>query len=218
MNSALQAKVNDYGEDMTWLHKKHIVKNRRRPWEKRVRDYAAATVSTGLDGDGSWGPPYTRPIALDLNATRAAGAALPVDPIVCAAVGKGHAIVSTAAGKMFTWGELNDSGQLGLAQSEGRATGRFAPSQTPVLNPTLSVHPYSIRTIASVSAGTAHTAAVTDEGIAYTWGCAAVPVTRMSHCRGASDCVCCSPVLRWQVQRAWALGSGRCKRSPPRCG
>jgi alpha-tubulin suppressor-like RCC1 family protein len=83
-------------------------------------------------------------------------------------VGPEPALFTT--GKLFCWGERNESSQLGLGQTQGSYRVSYPSVDTPVLNPTLSVHPYSTRNIVSVSAGTAHSAAVTELGVVYAWG------------------------------------------------
>ncbi len=151
--------------------KKYEVKNKKRPWEQNVKASNSMTVTAvTAEGEHGWGPPYTRPACVDFNACHPAGVLLPCDPVAQIAVGKGHALLSTASGKLFCWGELNDSGQLGLAQAEGRAVGRFPPASVPQLNTTLSLHPYSTRPVIAVAAGTSHSAAIVADGIAYTWG------------------------------------------------
>jgi alpha-tubulin suppressor-like RCC1 family protein len=78
--------------------------------------------------------------------------------------------VVARAGKLFTWGERNESAQLGLGQTQGVYRVCYPTVATPTLNPTLSIHPYSTRVVAAVGAGSAHSAAISDTGILYTWG------------------------------------------------
>ncbi len=74
------------------------------------------------------------------------------------------------AGKLFVWGERNENSQLGMGQDQGVYRVAYPSIDHPVLNATLSVHPYTTRVVTSIGAGTAHSAAVTDLGVAYLWG------------------------------------------------
>ena len=79
-------------------------------------------------------------------------------------------VPSSWAGRLFVWGERNEASQLGMAQEQGVYRTSYPGIEEPTPNATLAVHPYSTRTLVSVSAGTAHSAAVTDVGVVFAWG------------------------------------------------
>jgi hypothetical protein len=80
-------------------------------------------------------------------------------------------LLHPSPGKLFVWGERNENSQLGMGQEQGVYRVAYPAIDHPVLNATLSVHPYTTRVVRSISAGTAHSAAVTELGVAYVWGC-----------------------------------------------
>jgi hypothetical protein len=77
-------------KDLTWAERKIPVGNKRRPWEKHIPPVQVESFS--------WGPLYCRPLPIDMHAMRVAGAPMTVDPVVDAAVGRGHAMLVTQSG------------------------------------------------------------------------------------------------------------------------
>ena len=67
------------------------VMNRRRPWERHIPDAALEPYD--------WGPTYSRPTVTNMTAFREGGSPPYADPVVDAAVGRGHVLALTRAGK-----------------------------------------------------------------------------------------------------------------------
>ncbi|XP_064599874.1 secretion-regulating guanine nucleotide exchange factor-like [Liolophura sinensis] len=85
------------------------------------------------------------------------------EPLTDVAAGLRHAAAVTASGILYTWGS-GRRGQLGWTDNTGKPPGQvFTPS--PVDFPSDSGRPVS------VTAGSLHTAALTDRGEVFIWGC-----------------------------------------------
>jgi alpha-tubulin suppressor-like RCC1 family protein len=77
--------------------------------------------------------------------------------------GEAHTIALTDRGFVYTWGN-GDFGKLGL----GDTSIRFVPYKVDDLKASREGRPARV---VSVSAGAQHSAAVTDEGVLFMWGC-----------------------------------------------
>ena len=123
-------------------------------YDGRVRCWGAGTV--GQRGDGS-DADAVLPVTAELSPSTPG-------PAVKVAAGRDHTCAVTSAGRVSCWGS-NSNGQLGnptLATGSGQhyATGQVVAfaSGTPLTD------------VRSVSAGTAHTCALTNGGRVYCWG------------------------------------------------
>ena len=72
------------------------------------------------------------------------------------ACGSGHTVVRTLAGEVYTWGR-GDDGRLG----HGDTGWKWAPMRVEAL---------AMHSVAQVTCGSYHTAAVTSDGLLFTWG------------------------------------------------
>jgi alpha-tubulin suppressor-like RCC1 family protein len=75
--------------------------------------------------------------------------------VIQVAAGDGHALALKADGSVWAWGDSNE-GQIGTGPISGNVN---APVQVPVPSP-----------IVAIAAGPGHSAAVTIDGVVYTWG------------------------------------------------
>lgn len=88
----------------------------------------------------------------------------------CVATNKVHALAVDGEGRLFAWGCSRD-GALGLGRARTDAATRDAVVAAEVFPTLVRAFGRNVRVV-RVSAGLAHSACVTANGDAYTWGCA----------------------------------------------
>ena len=117
--------------------------------------------SAAITSDGSlytWGSNGMGQLGLGDNANRDKPTKVTgLSGVVAVSLGDGHTAALTADGALYMWG-YNHFGQLGL----GDNTDRNKPAKVTIP---------SIFDVVAIGTGDYHTAAITSNGVLYTWGC-----------------------------------------------